>query len=103
MNGEDRLMNAINNNKNLPDLIKNHIMVFVGTLRETYPQFNYNEFERILSTINFEEGVTVGYATYDRPRNTLIVDVKDALQEGIDLQHMIFCCLLSICTGKDVE
>ena len=25
MNGEDRLMNAINNNKNLPDLIKNHI------------------------------------------------------------------------------
>ena len=100
---EDDLIEAIKGNKNLPDLIKEHIAAFVGSLRETYPEFDYDEFKRILSTIKFEEGVVEGYAAYNKETNTLILDSKDALKDGIDLQHMIFCCLLSICTGKEVD
>lgn len=100
---EDSLIEAIKNNKNLPELIRNHIAVFVGSLRESYPEFDYDEFEKILSSIKFEEGVVEGYAKYNKDTNVLILDSKDALRDGIDLQHMVFCLLLSICTGKEVD
>lgn len=96
----DSLIDAVNSNPNLPELIKQHIIAFVGSVEEMYPDFDYNEFDRILSTINFEEGKTEGYSTYDRPRNTLIVDTKEVLEDGIDLQHLIFNQILLICTGK---
>ncbi|HOO67873.1 MAG TPA: hypothetical protein PLC53_00690 [Bacilli bacterium] len=98
----DTIIESIKSNPNLPELVKDHIATFVGALKEALPEYNYDDFGKVLSTIKFKEGSVNSddYSSYDEATNTLILDKKRALEDGIDMQHLIFNQILSICVGR---
>lgn len=94
-----RLRDAINSNPNLTQEVKNNIITLTDLFVTTYSKYDYSYFEKILSTIKITKDDSIDdYTSYSY--NTLVLNIKKIMEDGIDMQYLILKKILEICTHK---
>ena len=94
------MIRSLKTNPNLLEAAKQNIGPFVEAIREEHPG-DYSEFEEVLSTISIREKDMDAHSEYDSKTNTLYMNVKNILEDGMDPDHLFYEKLLGVCTKKE--
>jgi len=99
-NKDEMLRECIKNNPNLTEEFKCNLGTLTDTLVTVFPDYEYTNYERILSTLGVYDDASIdGYSTYNVATNSIGVNTSKIFEDRIDMQHLFLGELLQIGSG----
>lgn len=92
----DKLRNCIKNNPNLTDVFKVNLGTLTDTLVTVFPEYDYSDFERVLSTLKVSSESLDTYSSIDKESNIIKIDTEKVFEDRIDMQHLFLNDLLEL-------
>lgn len=96
----ESLRNSIKANPNLSEEFKCNLGTLTDTMVTVFPDYDYSNYERILSTLNVKNDSSLdSYSSYNKDENMLSLNTSKVFEDRIDLQHLFLNNLIRISSG----
>lgn len=93
----EKLRQSIKSNPNLTEEFKCNLGTLTDTLVTVFPNYDYTNYARILSTLNVNDNSLIDeYSSYNKESNTILINTSKIFEDRIDLQHLFLSELIKV-------